>query len=113
MATKTRTIRAAAATWALVDAEAQRIGESPNAVAANILHDYLSGHGREPEPAPAPAELPPKATRALAALVKAEARTGVTRAHLDTSMVPVHDGSKRPAYQKTGGPKAAGRGRGR
>lgn len=129
MAAQQVNMRIRADVLAQIDAAAAEAGASRTDIIMDAILAYLSGH--EPEAAPAPRSptptsprrsattVAPKVDRARTALVAAEARQGVapTRAapRLDTSMVAVHDGSKRPAYQKgqAGQGKAGGKVRGR
>lgn len=115
MASQQLAFRAKPPLVAAIDAAAERNGISRSEEMLNTLEDHYLGHAPEQRPAeraPAAASAP-KIDRARAALAQAETRQGV-KARLDTSMVPVHDGSKRPAYQRgQAGQGKAGKGRGR
>jgi len=99
-------IRIPPALLALIDDKVARDKSNRSAVIIDALAGVFMGHDSEPErPAPkvrAPKPQVPADPRA--ALAQAESRVGVQPARvaalLNTSMVPVYDGSKRPAYQK-------------
>lgn len=128
MASTVVSIRVPAAILRLVDAAAAaRGGLSRSDVILDTLADGLGGHKAEPPPAPPPkpprmpaAAKPPGSNEAArAALSSAESRVGVApagagrgAAAMEAAGVMVYRGEKRPAYQKTGGPKG-GKARGR
>lgn len=114
-----KSIRFPAAVLALINAECDRTGKALSTVVIDACLAQLGGGEAAPSPTSprrsAAVVAAPKADRAKAALASAEARQGVPRARLDTSMVAVYDGKKRPAYPKgqAGQGKAGSKGRGR
>lgn len=99
-------VRAGEVLLAAIDAAAQRNGVTRSAeVLATLAERYLGHEAEPPRAKAAPTRKAPVAADPRQALAQAEARAGVRPAHLDTSMVPVHDGGKRPAYQKGSGAK--------
>lgn len=106
-------MRVPPALLALIEAKASRLNMSRTEVILDVLHEAFAGFADEAEPAPRKAPKPKAAPKSIqrpapadkpgaarAALQNAESRTGAMPARLDTSMVAVHDGRKRPAYQR-------------
>lgn len=99
----------------LVRAAADKAGHSLSEEIVNTLAEKYLGYEAEPHPEPAaPKPVPRRPAAAVAPKldVAREALAGVAQrvgVKLDTSMVPVHDGSKRPPYQRQSGRKAGGR----
>lgn len=120
MATSTRTIRAPDATWALLDARAEKDGVSANALAASLLQAALADPAAEEPPAriaprKAPASKPTPAPAAVPGVVKAsdlaKVETGGAsmRLAMDRAGIAQYDpAAKRPQYVKGQG-KAKGR----
>lgn len=105
-------LRLPAALREVMEAEARKSERSLGEVILDACASRYMGHDAEPAPRPKATRTakPPVAADPREALAQAEARTGVRSvARLDTSMVPVFTGGKRPAYQKGG--QGAGKGR--
>lgn len=133
MPTKPRSIRQPDAWWTLVEAEAERTGESANALIGRVIFEKLSGQEPEPSPEPAPrpspssprgatvvAPAPPRkaAVAAPAGVVKASelprrelGRGG--RAMEAAGVMEWDPNAKRPQYRPSGQPTGAGKRRGR